>query len=65
MITITAEAIREASDRVTETVLGSDLLEAALAEVRQLILVPRETRGRANFYLGLDPASPLAPTLSR
>ncbi|MES2696721.1 MAG: protease modulator HflK [Verrucomicrobiota bacterium] len=40
-------------------------LEVALAEIRQLVLVPRETKARMNFYLGLDPSSPLSPALVR
>jgi hypothetical protein len=39
--------------------------EAALAEIRHLVLVPREARGRANFYLGLDAATPVAPAAIR
>ena len=39
--------------------------EAALAEIRQLVLVPREARSRANFYLGLDAATPVAPAALR
>jgi regulator of protease activity HflC (stomatin/prohibitin superfamily) len=39
--------------------------EAALSEIRQLVLVPREARGRANFYLGLDAATPVAPAALR
>jgi membrane protease subunit HflK len=42
-----------------------ETLEAALAEVRQLILVPRHSPARANFYLGLDPSSPLVPAVAR
>lgn len=38
-----------------------ETLEAALGDVRQLILVPREARARANFYFGIDPVAPLAP----
>jgi membrane protease subunit HflK len=40
-------------------------LEAALADLRQLVLVPRETRARANFYLGLDPASAVPAAATR
>lgn len=39
-----------------------ETLDAALGDLRQLILVPRDARTRANVYLGLDPASVLAPT---
>jgi regulator of protease activity HflC (stomatin/prohibitin superfamily) len=39
-----------------------EVLDAALGDLRQLILVPREARLRANIYLGLDPASTLLPT---
>jgi len=35
-----------------------ETLEAALGEVRQLILVPPQLRGRANLFLGFDPANP-------
>jgi regulator of protease activity HflC (stomatin/prohibitin superfamily) len=42
-----------------------DAIEAALGEVRQLVLLPREARGRVNFFLGADAATPLAPALAR
>jgi len=38
-----------------------ETLEASLAEVRQLILLPRAVRTRAHFYLGVDSSSPLSP----
>ena len=42
-----------------------ETLEAALGDIRQLILVPRELRGRAHFYLGFDPAAVSSPALAR
>ncbi len=42
-----------------------ETLEAALGDIRQLILVPRDARARVNFYLGLDASTPLAPALAR
>lgn len=39
--------------------------EAALADIRHLVLVPRETRARANFYLGVDATAPGVPSLLR
>jgi hypothetical protein len=42
-----------------------ETLEAALGEIRQLILVPREVRARANFFLGLDPITPVNPAIPR
>jgi membrane protease subunit HflK len=35
-----------------------ETLEAALGEVRQLVLIPPQLRGRANIFLGFDPANP-------
>jgi regulator of protease activity HflC (stomatin/prohibitin superfamily) len=49
---------------VFETRRRLETLEAALGDLRQLILVPPEVRARANFYLGFDPATPL-PTPPR
>lgn len=42
-----------------------EAIEAALAEVRQLVLYPRAARGRVNFFLGADTAGPLAPAPAR
>ncbi|MBL9187789.1 MAG: protease modulator HflK [Opitutaceae bacterium] len=42
-----------------------ETLEATLAEVRQLILVPRSARARVNFFQGLEGPSPLSPTPAR
>lgn len=42
-----------------------ETLEAALGDVRQLILVPPQLRGRANIFLGFDPASPGMPAPAR
>lgn len=42
-----------------------ETLEAALGDIRQLILVPHDARTRVNFYLGLDASTPLAPALAR
>ena len=36
-----------------------ETMEAALGEIRQLVLVSRDARARANFYLGLDPTAPI------
>jgi membrane protease subunit HflK len=42
-----------------------ETVEAALADIRQLILVPHELRSRANVYLGFDPASVSPPAVAR
>lgn len=42
-----------------------EALEAALGEIRQLVLVPREVRARANFFLGVDAATPVIPPAVR
>ena len=34
-----------------------EALESALADIRQLVLLPREARARSTFYLGLDAAT--------
>jgi regulator of protease activity HflC (stomatin/prohibitin superfamily) len=57
-------AAYRAQPGVFETRRRLESLEAALVDLRQLILVPPEARARANFYLGFDPAAPL-PTVPR
>ncbi len=42
-----------------------ETIEVALAEIRQLVLYPREARGRVNFFIGADMTPPLAPALAR
>lgn len=42
-----------------------ETLEAALGEVRQLVLVPRDARSRINFYLSPDTAAPFLPAPAR
>jgi regulator of protease activity HflC (stomatin/prohibitin superfamily) len=42
-----------------------EAVEAALAEVRHIVLFPTSARGRANFYLGVDATTPLAPAVIR
>jgi regulator of protease activity HflC (stomatin/prohibitin superfamily) len=39
-----------------------EALESALADIRQLVLLPREARARSTFYLGLDGAALPAAT---
>lgn len=58
-------AAYRAQPEVFSTRRRLETLEAALADVRQLVLVPRELRARANVYLGADAPTPLAPAVTR
>lgn len=42
-----------------------EALEAALGDVRQLILIPHAARARAQFFLGVDATTPVAPLSPR
>ena len=42
-----------------------EALESALADIRQLVLLPHEARSRSTFYLGLDGATIPAPATAR
>ncbi|MBL9201681.1 MAG: protease modulator HflK, partial [Opitutaceae bacterium] len=58
-------AVYRAQPELFTTRRRLEAVEAALSEVRQLVLYPREARGRVNFFLGTDTATPLAPALAR
>jgi regulator of protease activity HflC (stomatin/prohibitin superfamily) len=58
-------AAYHAQQEVFTTRRRLETLEAALADVRHLYLMPRETRNRSTIYLGLDPAAPTPAAVAR
>ncbi len=53
------------SPEVYATRTRLEALEASLASIRQLLIVPASARDRRSFFLGLDPASLVAPAVIR